>query len=237
MTSRDEARSSNRLCDPAVLRRQRRSSRGSLTRTRLMFGRSGSRGRLSWLPVRIPVFAGHITRSSLITVAGTESTRITILAGMTAFIPVAAFADLTRQSLVTISSMAAIQQAQRSETMAGPTRSAWRPAQSGLLAVTWTRATAHRRHIWSAWNFSSRLTRSAARRTKATRPKHPILQSIPGPARSRRVVLSATSCKLPLKPRKLLVSKWWLPRVMPAPLVPLCQTRHRFMRRPTRWEL
>ena len=90
MTFLNEARSSNRLCDPAVLRRQRRSSRGSLTRMRLMFGRSGSRGRLSWLPAPIPVFAGHITRSSLIIVAGTESTPITILAGMTAFIPAAA---------------------------------------------------------------------------------------------------------------------------------------------------
>jgi hypothetical protein len=202
-----------------------------------MFGRSGSRGRLSWLPVRIPVFGGHITRSSLITAAGTESTPITILAGMIPSIPVAAFADLTRQSLVTISSMAAIRLAQRSETMAAPIRLGWRPAQSGLLAVTWTRATARRQHIWSAWNFSSRLTRSAARRTKATRPKRLILQSIPGPARSRRVVLSATSCRPLLKLKLLLVFKWWLPPVMPAPLVPLCQTRHRFMRRPTRWEL
>src|SRR5439155_276320 len=106
------------------------------------------------------VFAGRITRSSLITAAGTESTPITILAGMTAFIPVAAFADLTRQSLVIISSTARTQPAQRSETMAGPTRSAWRRAQSGLLAVTWTRATAHRRHIWSACNLYSRLTQS-----------------------------------------------------------------------------
>src|SRR5439155_10200559 len=103
------------------------------------------------------VFAGRITRSSLITAAGTESTPITILAGMTAFIPVAAFADLTRQSLVMIFSTARTQPAQRSETMAAVIRSAWRRAQSGLLAVTWSRATARRPHIWSAWNFSSRL--------------------------------------------------------------------------------
>ena len=82
------------------------SSRGSLTRTRRMFGRSGSRGRLSSLRVPIPVFAGRTTRLNRTTVAGTESTPITTLTGMTPSIPVAAFADLTRQSLVMISSTA-----------------------------------------------------------------------------------------------------------------------------------
>ena len=107
MTFLNEVRSSNRLCGPAALRGRRRSSRGSLTRTRLMFGRLGSRGRLSWLPVRIPVFAGHITRSSLITAAGTESTPNHNFNWHDSHsCQVAAFADLTRQSLVMISSMA-----------------------------------------------------------------------------------------------------------------------------------
>ena len=69
-----QALSSNRLCNPADLARRRRSSRESFTRMRLMSGRSGSKGRLSWSPARIPVFAGRITRSSLTTAAGTEST-------------------------------------------------------------------------------------------------------------------------------------------------------------------
>ena len=49
-----------------------RSSRGLLTRMRLMSGRSGSRGKLSSLRVPTPVFAGRITRSNRTTAAGTE---------------------------------------------------------------------------------------------------------------------------------------------------------------------
>ena len=71
---------------PAVLRRRRRSSRGSLTRMRLMSGRSDFKRRdYCCCQELIPEFAGHITRSSLITAAGTEQTRITILTGTTPF--------------------------------------------------------------------------------------------------------------------------------------------------------
>ena len=155
---------------------RRRSSPELLTRTRRTSGRSDSRGKPLSLRARIPVFAGRITRLNRTTAAGTESNanhnynwhdsihdRWAILAGM------------IRQSLVTISSMAAIPRAQRSATMAAPTRSGWRPAQSGSVAVTWTREMAHQPGTSSAWNSSLRLTHSTARRTKATRPKRPIL--------------------------------------------------------------
>src|SRR5437867_829845 len=92
-----------------------------------------------------------------------------------------------------ISSTAATPPAQRSATMAVPTRSGWHLAQSGLLAVTWTKAQAHQRDTSSAWNFSWRLTRWAAGR--ATRPKHPTLQLTPGVARPRKAV-RLTHCKL-----------------------------------------
>ena len=49
-----------------------------------------------------------------------------------------------------------------SATTARVTRSGWRPAQSGLVAVTWTRATARRPGTSSAWNGSLRRRGSAA---------------------------------------------------------------------------
>ena len=63
--------------------------------------------------------------------------------------------------------------AQRSATTAWVTRSGWRPAQSGLAAVTWTRATAHRPDTSSAWNFSLRLIHSTARRIEGDPTKAP----------------------------------------------------------------
>ena len=169
----------------------------------------GFTARLLLLQARIPVFAGRITRSSLITAAGMEQTRITILTGTTPSMTAwATLAGTIRQSLAMISSMAVIPSARRSATMAAPTRLEWRPAQNGSVAVTWTRATAHRPGTSSAWNFSWRLTHWAARRTKATRPKRLILPSTPGVARLRRVASPATSCKLLLKLKKLLVSRW-----------------------------
>jgi hypothetical protein len=174
-----------------------------------MYGRSGLRGKRSWLRALTPVFAGRITRSSHTTVAGTASTPITTLIGTIPFMTVwAILAGMIRNSLVTISSTARTRLAQRSATMAALIRLEWRPVQDGSVAVTWTRAMAHRRGTSSAWNFSLRLIHSTARPTKATRPRHPILQLTPGVARLRRVALSATSCKPLLKRKKLLVSKW-----------------------------
>ena len=46
------------------------------------------RARLSFLQALIPGFAGHMTHSSRITAAGTESTPITILTGTTPFMTV-----------------------------------------------------------------------------------------------------------------------------------------------------
>ena len=79
-----------------------------------------------------------------------------------------------------------------------PTRSGWRLAQSGLPAVTWTRAQAHQPDTSSAWNFSWRLIRWGGR---ATRARHPMLQLTPGVARLRKVVRSQLSNPLSkLKP-------------------------------------
>ena len=115
----------------------------------------------------------------------------------------ATLAATIRHSLAMISFTAPTPPAQRSATTAAATRSGWRPAQSGSVAVTWTRATARRPDTSSAWNFSSRLTRSTARRTKATRPRRPTLPSTPGVARLRKVV-RLTHCKLLLKLKPLL---------------------------------
>ena len=71
--------------------------------------------------------------------------------------------------LAMISSTAATPRAQRSAPMAVRTRSGWRLAQSGLPAVTWTRASVRQPDTSSAWSFSWRLTRWAAPRMKATR--------------------------------------------------------------------
>src|SRR6476659_7153733 len=63
-------------------RHQRQSSRGSLTRTRRMYGRWVSGARESRLLALIPASAGRITRSNLTIAAGTESLPITITTGM-----------------------------------------------------------------------------------------------------------------------------------------------------------
>ncbi len=174
-----------------------------------MSGRSGLKGRLSWLPAQIPVFDGRMTRSSLITEVGTEQTRTITLTGMIPFMTAWAIpAETIRRSLAMITSTAAIPPAPRLVMTAALIRSGWRPAQNGSVVVIWTRALAHRQGTSSAWNFSSRRTHSTAHPTKATRRKRPILQPTPGVARFRKVALPATSCEPPLKLRKLLVSKW-----------------------------
>ena len=228
-------RLSNRLCSPAVPLLRRRSSPALLTRTRLTCGRLDFTGRRLLLPERILGFAGLMTRSSLITAAGTEQTRITIKTGTTPFTTAwGTHAGMIRQSLATISSMERIPSLPRLAMTAVPTRSAWRPAQSGSVAVTWTRATAHQPGTSSAWNFSWRLTHSAARRTKATRPKRLILPTTRGVARLRRVVAANT-----LQAAVEAQGAAGIQMVVAAGncrlrLFHRCPIRHRFMRLPTR---
>jgi hypothetical protein len=168
----NEALSTTRLCNRASLVRPRRSSRGLLIRTRLTCGHSDFAARLLLLQELIPGFAGHITRSSRTTAGGTEQTPITILAGTTPFTTAwATRAGMIRLSLAMISSMEVTPLARQLATMAAPTRLEWLPVQNGSVAVTWTRAMAHRPDTSSAWNFSWRLTRSAAHPTKAIRPR------------------------------------------------------------------
>jgi len=131
--------------------------------------------------------------------------------------------------------MAAIRLGRWSATMELATRLEWRPAHSGSVAVTWTRAPEHRPGILSAWNGSWRLTHLTARRIKATRLKRLILQTIPGAARFRRGASWATSCKRLLKLRKPLAFRWWWPPAMtvrlaaastPSAMVPKPGRRH-----------
>ena len=167
----NEALSTSRLCNRASLVRRRRSSRGLLIPMRLMSGHSDFAARLLSLQELIPGFAGHITLSSRITAGGTEQMPITTLTGTTPSMTAwATRAGTIRLSLAMISSTEVTPLARQLATMAAPTRLEWLPAQNGSAAVTWTRAMAHRPDTSSAWNFSWRLTRSAARPTKATPP-------------------------------------------------------------------
>ena len=155
MTFLNEARSRNRVYN---LERQRRSSRGSLTRMRPTCGHWDFAVRLLLLRAPIPGFAGHITRSSRITAVGTGSTRTTIKTGtILSTTASATLAGTIHLNLVMISSMEVIPLARRLVTMAAPTRLEWHRARNGSAAVTWIRATAHRPGTSSAWNFSSRL--------------------------------------------------------------------------------
>ena len=73
--------------------------------------------------------------------------------GMTPFTTVwATLVGTIRSNLATISVMAPIQSARWSATMALATRLEWRPAQSGSVAVTWTRAPARQPGTSSAWS-------------------------------------------------------------------------------------
>jgi hypothetical protein len=120
------------------------------------------------------------------------------------------------------------------------TRSVWRRARSGSRAVIWIKATEHRPRTWSVCNSFWRLIRSTARPMKATPRRHPTLRLTPGAAQSRRAVQSATSCKLLLKLKELLVSRWWLQPVTRGRGVPPCLIRRLFMMRltrPVRWLL
>ena len=106
-----------------------------------MSGGSDSPGRTLSLQVRTPGFAGRITPSKRTIAAGTARTPITIITGTIPFMTASAIRVGTiRLSLATTAVTALTPLAPWSATTARVTRSAWRPAQSSLVAVTWTRA-------------------------------------------------------------------------------------------------
>src|SRR6478672_11118183 len=146
-------------------RHQRQSSRGSLTRTRRMYGRWVSGARESRLLALIPASFGRITHSSLTIAAGTESLPITITTGMTPSTTALVILAVTiRLSLAMIMAMALIPSALQLATTAWAIKLEWRPERGGLVAVTWTRATGPRPDTLSAWNGSWRLIPSVAGR-------------------------------------------------------------------------
>jgi hypothetical protein len=199
------ARSKTGLLTPSV---RKRSSPGSTIRTHRRYGPWGSPGRTSLLPVRIPAFAGRITRSNLTIAGGTESRPITITIGMTPFTTAPGIRAVTiRRFPAMISFTAATRQEQRSATMGWATRSEWRLERSGLVAVTWMKATVHRPDTSSAWNSFLRLIPSIVHPARATLPRLPTLQLTRGVARLRKVVL-LTPCKPLLKLKVLLASRW-----------------------------
>ena len=139
---------------------------------------------------------------------GRNARPITITIGM---IPsttaVAILAVTIRRFLATISSMVLTPRGQPSATMAWVTRSGWRRARSGSVAVTWMKAMARRPDTWSAWSSSSRPIRSTARQPRATRPKRRTSRLTHGVVRLRKAV-RLILCKLLSKPRLLLASRW-----------------------------
>ena len=87
-------------------------------------------------------------------------TPITITTGTTPFTTALEIHAATiRRSLATTTVMARTRSGLRLATTAWVIRLGWRPARNGSVAVTWTRATAHRPDISSAWNGFLRLTR------------------------------------------------------------------------------
>src|SRR6266498_1299002 len=159
-----------------------------------MYGRWVSPDKTLSLPAQTRACAGRITRSSRTTAAGMEWLPITIITGMTPFIIASAtLAETIRHSLATIFSTALTLPAQRSVTTAWVTRLGWRPAQGGLVAVTWTWATALPPDTSSACSGSLLLPGLAE--AIPTRPKRLTLPSIPGVVRLRKVV-RLTRCKL-----------------------------------------
>ena len=176
-----------------------RLSGGSFTRTRPTYGLSDSPDKASSLRAQIPVFAGHTTRLNPTTAAGTAKAPITITTGTTPSTIVSAIpAGTIRSNLATISFTVLTPPAQRLAMTAWVTRLEWHPAQNGLVAVTWTKALAHRPDTWSACSGSSRLTHLTAHQTKATLLRRPILQLTPGFVRLRKAV-QPTHCKPLLK--------------------------------------
>ena len=130
---------------PSSLQRPRRSNPGSITRMRRRYGRKGSPGRILSLPARTRAFAGPITLSSRITVAGTGKMPITITTGTIPFMTVSVtFAETIRRSRATTRLTARTPRARWSVMTDRVTRSGWRPAQSGSVAGTWTQTLARR---------------------------------------------------------------------------------------------
>ena len=156
----------------------------------------------------IPVFAGRITRSNLTIAAGTEPWPITITIGTIPFIIAPGIRAVTiRRFLAMISFTVLTPRGQRSGMTALETRSGWRRARSGSVAVTWMEAMVHRPDTWSAWSSFLRLIRSTARPMRAIRPRLLTLLSTRGAARLPKDVRS-TRCKLLLKLKRLPESKW-----------------------------
>ena len=87
---------------PSSFSSRPRSNPASITRMRHRYGRSGSPDSKLSSPAQTRAFAGPITRSSRITVAGTDKTPITITTGTTPFMTASAtLAETIRRSRAT----------------------------------------------------------------------------------------------------------------------------------------
>src|SRR5206468_4569428 len=124
----------------------KRSSQGSPTRTRRMYGRWVSEDReLRW-PELTPASGGHTTRSSLTIAVGMGRTPTTTTTGMTPSTTASVTLEETiRLSHAMIMVTGPIPLALWWATMALEPRLEWRLARNGSAAAIWTRATAHRR--------------------------------------------------------------------------------------------
>ena len=181
----------------------RRLNPASITCTLPRYGHWVLLDRTLWWRVPTQACAGRIMRLSLTIEVGTAWLRITITIGTTRYILAVAFAVLTRLSHAMIALMVRTPPVRWSVMTAWVTRSVWRPAQSGLVAATWIRATAHRPDTSSACNGSWRLPGLAA--ATPTPPRRRTSLIIPGSARLRKVV-RLVPCKLPWNLKLWLVS-------------------------------
>src|SRR5262249_5632776 len=127
------------------------------TRMRQTFGRSDSWGKgLLWQP-QIAAHVGPITRSSLIIAAGTVKMPTTIITGTTQYMTAwVILAGTIQLSLAMTQAIALTRLEQSSATMAQVIRLAWRLAQNGSAAVTWTWVTVRQRDTLNACNGSWR---------------------------------------------------------------------------------
>ncbi len=181
----------------------RRLNPASITCTLPRYGHWVLPDRTLWWRVPTQACAGRITRLSRITVVGTAWLPIMITIGTTRYILAVAFAVLTRLSHAMIALMVRTPPVRWSVMTARVTRSVWRPVQSGLVAATWIKATAHLPDTSSACNGSWPPRGSAA--VIPTPPKRRTSLIIPGSARLRKVV-RLIRCKLLSKLKLLLVS-------------------------------
>jgi len=181
----------------------RRLNPASITCTLPRYGHWVLPDRTLWWRVPTQACAGRITRLSRITVVGTAWLPIMITIGTTRYILAVAFAVLTRLSHAMIALMVRTPPVRWSVMTAWVTRSVWRPVQSGLVAATWIKVTAHPPDTSSACNGSSLLPGLAA--VIPTLPKRRTSLIIPGSARLRKVV-RLVPCKLPWNLKLWLVS-------------------------------